>query len=109
MPSFLATASPSSTSTPRCSTPVFPDRKAIGFRYYDAAFADPRWSSGSIDLTSGTFEITGIATLAPFGAGAGAIRIDAIEGTVTPVPLPGAALLLLSGLALAGLLRRPAA
>lgn len=62
---------------------------------YDAAFADARWSSGSIILGAGSYTISGTAVLSPFGGGGAAIRADRVD----PVPLPSSALM---GLGLLG-------
>ncbi|MHC4550060.1 MAG: PEP-CTERM sorting domain-containing protein [Planctomycetota bacterium] len=57
---------------------------------YDAAAADPRWSTGMIQLPPGSFLIRGIAIDSPFGAGRAAIRADTI-------PEPSLLALLLAG------------
>ncbi|MCB1622966.1 MAG: PEP-CTERM sorting domain-containing protein [Pseudomonadales bacterium] len=46
---------------------------------YDVAFADSRWSSGQWLLGAGAYSIRGLATLSPFGGGAGALRVDRIS------------------------------
>ncbi len=62
---------------------------------YDLAFADAKWSSGSIALSAGSYSITGITTSSPYGGGDGALQV------VSAVPNP--ATLALFGLGLAGL------
>jgi hypothetical protein len=58
---------------------------------FDAAIGDARWSSGRFLLGAGQYEITGIATLSPFGSGGGAVQI-------APVPEPETYALMGAGL-----------
>ena len=71
---------------------------------YDAAFADPRWSSGEFVFGAGTHTVSGLVTLSPFGGGGGAIQLSSTSATV--VPLPATGLLLISGLGAVAALRR---
>lgn len=48
---------------------------------FDAASKDARWSSGRFLLGAGRYEITGVATLSPFGMGGAGVQI-------APVPEP---------------------
>ena len=67
---------------------------------YDLAYGDARWSSGMWVLGPGSYSITGLAVLSPYGGGDGALM-------VSQVPLPAAGLMLMVGLAgLAGLRRK---
>ena len=104
------------TSTPDITQKVF----HVG--NYDAAVLDSRWSTGIWDLGAGSYEISGIATLSPFGRGGAALRVDtslvpesntillldnaltgldALRVDTSPVPEPSTILLL--GAALTGL------
>lgn len=66
---------------------------------YDAAFADPRWSSASFVLGAGSYQITGLATLSPFGTGGAAVQL-------APVPEPETYAMLGAGVAALMLARR---
>lgn len=43
---------------------------------FDFAYADTRWSSGSISLSAGSYSITGITTASPFGDGNGGVMVS---------------------------------
>jgi hypothetical protein len=77
------------------------------FDNYDAAFADPRWSSGSYVLGPGTYRVSGIVTVSPFDFGEGAVQL--LEAAAVPAPIAGAGipgLVLACGGLLAWLRRR---
>ncbi|MER2520080.1 MAG: hypothetical protein ABTQ34_05255 [Bdellovibrionales bacterium] len=59
---------------------------------YDAAFASALFSHASFLLGPGTYDISGFATLSPFGGGRAAVQLSS-------VPLPAALPLLAMGLA----------
>jgi hypothetical protein len=61
------------------------------------AILNTNLSSGSFALAAGTYSITGLVRLSPFGGGAGAFIIS-----TTPVPIPAALPLLASGLGALG-------
>lgn len=88
------------TSSPGTSMPY-----GVGLDF-DAALADPRFSSASFELGAGNHSIGGYlirsATFAgvPLNATVGAVRL-----TVSPVPEPSIALTLLAGLGLLGFIR----
>lgn len=72
---------------------------------FDAAFADARWSSGMWALGAGSYSITGLTILSPYGGGEAALMVASSD-----VPLPAAGLMLMTGLAgIAALRRRSAA
>ncbi|SFB17395.1 VPLPA-CTERM protein sorting domain-containing protein [Poseidonocella pacifica] len=60
-------------------------------RDFDAAFAEPRWSSGTWALGAGSYSITGLVTLSPYEHGAAALM-------VSTVPVPAALPLLVAAL-----------
>jgi hypothetical protein len=62
---------------------------------FDTAAADDRWSTGVWQFLPGTYTISGIVTSSPYYNGSGGIRLDTLP---TPVPLPAAAWLFLSGI-----------
>jgi len=72
------------------------------------AYADPTWSSGAFLLGPGDHSITIISvTTTGWNDGYGALRVDSAPGgNPVPVPAPGAALLAMIGLSLAGWLDR---
>ncbi len=57
---------------------------------YDASVASPSYSTGMWVLLAGTYDISGIATLAPLGRGSAGIKLDT---GVSAVPEPGALVL----------------
>lgn len=69
---------------------------------FDAAFADPRWSSGEYLLGPGAHSLTFKTILVPTGAPGGdaGFRVDAV------VPAPAAVVLGILGVSLVGTLRR---
>jgi ABC-type amino acid transport substrate-binding protein len=77
----------------------------VGLNGYDAALANPDFSRLLVNLSAGTYTITGsllqsaLFNGAPLNATSGALEF-------TPVPLPAALPLLLSGLAGLGIARR---
>lgn len=74
---------------------------------YDAAFADARWSSAEIMLGAGTYQVSGLTLLSPFGSGRAAVQLSstALGGPgFVPVSEPG--ILVLFSVALAGLFIR---
>tara|TARA_R110001583_G_scaffold195483_1_gene374090 strand:+ start:404 stop:904 length:501 start_codon:yes stop_codon:yes gene_type:complete len=56
---------------------------------YDVALASPKFSSLSVLLSAGSYTITGLATLSPYGGGGAAARLS----SVSAVPIPAAAFL----------------
>lgn len=68
---------------------------------FDAATAlsDGRWSNGSWNLAAGSYTITGVAHLSPFGGGYG-------QMSVTAVPEPESWAMLLAGLGMLGAIAR---
>ena len=56
---------------------------------FDAAFASSKFSSLSILLNAGSYTISGIATLSPYGGGGAAAQLS----SVSAVPVPAAAVL----------------
>jgi len=71
---------------------------------YDAAFADSGWSSAEIMFSAGTYEITGLTVLSPFGSGGAAIQLSStslggpsFEQPSVAVPAPQMGLLMLAG------------
>ena len=69
---------------------------------YDAAAADPRWSTGMFLLPAGNYSITGFAIDSPYGAGGAALQLN-----VSSVPEPATMFLLGTGLVgVAGAARR---
>lgn len=62
---------------------------------YDAAFASSNFSHGQWLLAAGTYNITGVTLLSPYGAGGAAISL-------TAVPEPESIALLLVGMAVIG-------
>ncbi len=75
---------------------------------FDAAFFDPRWSSGEGSLEAGSYTITGTTVLSPFGIGGAAIQLSstALSAPAEVIPLPAGALLLVTGLVALGAARR---
>ena len=73
---------------------------------HDAAYLDPRWSSGEFFLAPGSHSITllTIEIAAGFTAGSGALRADRIASPV--IPAPAAIVLGTLGTGLVGWLRR---
>jgi hypothetical protein len=69
------------------------DRTNIGANY-DAAFASPLFSHGSYALGAGTYTITGLVTLSPYGSGGAAARL--VDG-VSAVPEPATWAMLIFG------------
>ncbi|MGJ8611666.1 MAG: VPLPA-CTERM sorting domain-containing protein [Octadecabacter sp.] len=70
---------------------------------WDLAYADSRWSSGELELTAGTYEISGLTTLSPFGSGSAAVQLSSTSlggPTIQPsaVPIPAAGFLLFGAL-----------
>lgn len=76
----------------------------------DLAFSSSYWSSGEIELTAGSYTITGLTVLSPFGGGGAYAQLSStsLGGTpITPsVPLPAGGLMLISAAAGLGLMRR---
>lgn len=60
---------------------------------YDAAFADPRWSSGSYLLGPGVYSVDIFTTVSPFGGGGAALRVDTAIPEPATFGLLGVALL----------------
>jgi len=54
---------------------------------FDLAAADAGWSTGSWSFLAGTYVISGLAELSPFGDGVGALRLDS---NISAVPVPAA-------------------
>ena len=77
---------------------------------FDAAFADPQWSSAQILLDVGVYTITGLTTQSPFSSGAAAVQLTTADlggpEFEAEVPLPAAGLALLAGLAGLGVVGR---
>jgi hypothetical protein len=80
------TSTPSGADGIQCSTD------------YDLCSVDPRWSTGIFPLAAGSYSITGVTTVSPFGSGGAALRADSASASV-----PEPTTLLLLGLGLAGL------
>jgi len=79
------------------TSPVLPD-STINEPDPDRASADPRWSSAFFILDPGSYSITGISLVSPFGKGGAYLQVDP-----PIVPIPSSLLLLGSGIfALAG-------
>jgi hypothetical protein len=73
---------------------------------YDAAAADPRWSTGTYVLGPGSYSINGTVLVSPFGGGGAAMRVDTLRIQDQQVPEPALALLAGGALAACGLRRR---
>jgi hypothetical protein len=58
---------------------------------FDAALASLQFSSLSVLLGAGSYTISGITTLSPFGSGGAAVQLSSVD--VSAVPIPAAALL----------------
>jgi len=56
---------------------------------FDAALASPKFSSLSVLLSAGSYVISGLTTLSPYGGGDGAVQLS----SVSAVPIPAAAFL----------------
>jgi hypothetical protein len=48
----------------------------------DAAFIDPRWSSGIFSLAAGTYDISVETIVSPFGGGGAYLRVDTVAQSV---------------------------
>jgi hypothetical protein len=66
---------------------------------FDSAYASNDWSHGEWMLSAGNHLITGLSTVSAFGAGVGAIRVNA-------VPEPSSSALVLCALGMIGLIAR---
>ena len=64
---------------------------------YDAAFADPQWSSASYILGPGSYTVEGLTAVSPFGTGGAAVQLLSTGGGA--VPEPGTWLMMLLGFA----------
>jgi hypothetical protein len=83
---------------------------------YDAAFADPRWSSWSFSLPAGTYDIAGDTASSPFDGGGGAIELvgrrvlsfSALDAAAVagPAPEPVSWTLMIAGFGMCGAMLR---
>ena len=68
------------------------------FDDYDTAFASPLWSSLGLELSAGTYTITGTTLLSPFGSGGAAIELESLAA----IPEPATWALLIGGVGATG-------
>jgi hypothetical protein len=54
---------------------------------YDFAYADTRWSSGSIELSAGSYSITAITTASPFGGGDAGLMVSNVVNSPATLAL----------------------
>lgn len=88
------------TSVPASSTSF------AGLNSYESALANPDFSHLLVDLDPGTYTITGSLLQSALGTDGKPLNITSGALEFTPVPLPAALPLLLSGLAGLGIARR---
>jgi len=72
-----------------------PTTQGSGTSDFDYAAANPQWSTGVWVFGPGSYSISGIAVLSPYGSGGAGLML---ESGGSAVPLPGAVWLLGSGL-----------
>lgn len=59
---------------------------------WDAAYANPLWSSLTLLLTPGTYTLTGTVAKVPLGSGLGAVELETASTVPVPAPIAAAGL-----------------